>query len=59
MKIVKWFYEALGNNKEQRFRRLLLLIITIGFISMMIINVGYEKEKGGLYWKPADISLKK
>jgi len=59
MKAIKWFYESLGNNKGQRFNRLLLLILTIGFISMMIINVGYEKSKGGIYWKPADISFKK
>jgi arabinogalactan endo-1,4-beta-galactosidase len=25
----------------------------------MIINVGYDKAKGGFYWKPADISIKK
>lgn len=58
MKFIKWFYESLGNNKGQRFWRLFLLIITIGVISMMIINVGYEKEKG-FFWKPADISINK
>ena len=59
MKAIKWFYESLGNSKEQRFKRLIILIITFGVISMMIINVGYDKTKGGLYWKPADISLNK
>ena len=59
MRFIKWFYMALGNNKEQRFKRLLALIVTIGIITMMIVNVGYDKTKGGLYWKPADISIKK
>ena len=59
MKFIKWFYEAIGNNKEQRFKRLLTLIITIGVITMFIVNVGYDKTKGGIYWKPADISIKK
>jgi len=58
MKFIKWFYESLGNNKSQRFWRLFLLIVTIGVITMLIINVGYEKSKG-IYWKPADISIKK
>lgn len=59
MKFLKWFYEGLGNNKEQRFKRLMIIIVTMGIISMMIINVGYDKSKGGIYWKPADISIKK
>lgn len=56
---LKWFYKSLGNNKSQRFWRLILLIITIGVISMLIINIGYDKNKGGVFWKPADISIKK
>ena len=59
MKFFKSFYESLGNSKEQRFKRLWLLIITIGIFTMLIINVGYEKEKGGFYLKPLDISIKK
>lgn len=59
MGFLKWFYESLGNTKEQRFERLMIIIITLGVISMFIINVGYDKTKGGLFWKPADISIKK
>jgi hypothetical protein len=59
MKFIKWFYESLGNSKEQRFKRLWLLIVTLGVIIMLTVNIGYEKSKGGLYWKPADISIKK
>jgi protein tyrosine phosphatase len=59
MKFIKWFYEAIGNNKSQRFWRLFILIVTIGVITMLIVNVGYDKTKGGIYWKPADISIKK
>lgn len=58
MKFIKWFYESLGNNKSQRFWRLFLLIVTIGVITMLIINVGYDSKKG-IYWKPADIHINK
>ena len=58
MNFLKWFYESLGNSKSQRFWRLFLLIVTLGVITMLIINVGYDKSKG-LYWKPADISINK
>jgi hypothetical protein len=59
MKFIKWFYESLGNSKDQRFKRLWILIMTLGVIIMLTVNIGYEKSKGGLYWKPADISIKK
>lgn len=59
MKFLKWFYESLGNSKSQRFWRLLLLVMIVGVIVMGVVNVGYDKTKGGLYWKPADISLRK
>jgi alpha-N-acetylglucosamine transferase len=57
MKILAKMYFALGANKSQRFFRFLLLVITVGIISMLIINVGYDKSKGGIYWKPFDISV--
>ena len=57
MKLFAKMYEALGTNKGQRFFRFLLLLIVVGVISMLIINVGYEKSKGGIYWKPFDISV--
>jgi hypothetical protein len=53
------FYNMLGNTKHQRFIRFIILIVIIGFISMLSINLGYDKTKGGWYWKPADISIKK
>jgi hypothetical protein len=56
-KFLKLMYEGLGNNKGQRFFRFLLLVFVVGIISMCIINVGYDKSKGGIYWKPADISV--
>jgi len=56
VKFFKAFYEGLGNTKKQRFNRFLLLIVVIGFISMLIINIGYEKDRG-IYWKPFDISV--
>lgn len=52
---LKWFYSNLGNSKGQRFSRFIIIIVTIGIILMLIINVGYDDSKGGLYWKPADI----
>lgn len=57
LKFFGTMYEGLGTNKGQRFFRFLLLIIVIGFISMLIINVGYDKTKGGIFWKPFDISV--
>jgi len=57
MKLFAKMYENLGTNKAQRFFRFLLLLIVVGVISMLIINVGYEKSKGGIYWKPFDISV--
>ena len=57
---LKWLFVFIfGTDKNKRFVRLIALIATIGVISMMIINVGYDKSKGGLYWKPADISIRK
>ncbi len=53
------FYKALGNNKKDRFYRFLLLFIVLGIITMAIINVGYDKKKGGWFWKPADIHINK
>ena len=57
MKLLAKMYLALGANKSQRFFRFLILVITVGIISMLIINVGYDKSKGGIYWKPFDISV--
>ena len=59
MNIFFRFYNMLGNSKGQRFSRFMILILTIGIISMLIVNLGYDKTKGGWYWKPADISIKK
>ena len=51
------FYNMHGNTKGQGFSRFMILILTIGLISMLIINLGYKDGKW--YWKPADISIKK
>jgi len=59
IKFLQWFYNGLGNSKSQRFFRLLMLVGLIGVISMASINIGYDKTKGGLFWKPADISIHK
>ena len=59
MNFFKSFYNGLGKTTEKRFKRFLLLIITVGIITMLIVNVGYEKEKGGFYFKPLDISITK
>ena len=60
IEFLKWLFTFIfGTDKNKRFTRLIIFIITVGIISMLIINVGYEKSKGGLYWKPADISIKK
>jgi hypothetical protein len=53
------FYNNLGNNKGERFFRFLMLVFLIGLITVATINLGYDKSKGGLYWKPADISIHK
>ena len=53
------FYNLLGNSKKEKFTRFLILVSVILISLMMIINVGYDKTKGGCYWKPADISIKK
>lgn len=54
MNILKNFYNMLGNTKEQKFYRFWLLIITIIIGINLIVNVGYNKEKG-LHWVPADV----
>lgn len=59
MKFIKTFWLMIGNNNKQRFWRLIIILWTIGLIIMLIVNVGYEKSKGGWYWKPADISIKR
>ena len=53
---IKSFYAGLGNTKGERFIRFMELILLIGVISMLSINVGYDKNKG-VYWKPADVSI--
>ena len=58
MKFFKWFYESLGNNKGQRFRRLVFLVLVVGIVIVAIFNVGYDKNKG-IYWKPLDVSINK
>lgn len=58
IEFLKWLFTfILGTDKNKRFTRLMILILTIGIISMGIINVGYKDGK--FYWKPADISIKK
>lgn len=59
MKFLKWFYENLGTNRGQRFRRLFFLIFLIGVILVAIFNVGYDGRKGGFFWKPLDVSINK
>lgn len=53
------FWTILGKNTTQRFWRLMLLIWTLIIGFNLAVNVGYEKEKGGLYWKPFDVSIHK
>jgi len=52
------FYNALGNNKKERFTRLMYLLALIGLITVLTINVGYNKKQG-CYWKPADVHINK
>ena len=55
VEFLKWLFTFIfGSDKNKRFIRLIIFIITIGIISMAIINVGYENGK--FYWKPANIS---
>lgn len=55
----KKYYDMLGNTKGQKFYRFLLLFITFAVSIMLIVNVGCDETKGGLYWKPADVSFHK
>jgi len=59
IKFFKFFYEGLGTSKGQRFRRFTILLALIGIIIMLIVNVGYDKSKGGFYLKPIDVSINK
>ena len=52
------FYNMLGNNKKEKFTRLMMMFAMIGLFTMLIINVGYDKKQG-CYWKPADIHINK
>jgi anti-sigma-K factor RskA len=55
MKAVQKIWNMIGNNNQQRFWRLIILIITITICFNLAVNVGYDKSKGGWYWKPFDI----
>ena len=49
--IINMFF---GNTSAQRFKRLMIILITIGIIYVLNVNLGYDKTKGGFYWKPLD-----
>jgi hypothetical protein len=55
--MIKKIWLMIGNNNKQRFFRLLIIFwsLVIGF--NLIFNVGYDKSKGGLYYKPLDASI--
>ena len=59
MKTIKAIWTMIGNNNSQRFWRLMIFVWSIVIATNLIINVGYEKEKGGWYWKPADVGYHK
>lgn len=59
MNTVKKLWLMIGNNNNQRFRRLIILIVTLTISFNLVVNVGYEKSKGGWYWKPADVGYHK
>lgn len=52
------FYNMLGNNKKERFTRLMILIIILCSFIVLSINLGYNKTQG-CYWKPADVHINK
>lgn len=46
-----------GKTAKQRFNRLMMLLALIGLIYVLNVNLGYEKSKGGFYWKPLDAKV--
>jgi hypothetical protein len=52
---------VLGTNSKQAFKRVIILIITIGVFTTLILNVGCGIKDGQFFfeWKPADVSIKK
>jgi hypothetical protein len=52
-------YEFIIFLFKNHFWKVLMTLVVIFLSISMIINVGYDKDKGGCYWKPADISIKK
>jgi hypothetical protein len=52
-------YEFIIFLFRYHFWKIIIIFFIIMFFVSMIINVGYDKAKGGFYWKPADISIKK
>lgn len=55
MDSVKKFWLMIGNNNSQRFWRLMAIVWSTVIAINLVVNVGYEKSKGGWYWKPADV----
>jgi hypothetical protein len=35
----------------------MIMLITIGIIYVLNVNLGYDKTKGGFYWKPLDAHI--
>lgn len=59
MKILNAIWTKIGNNNSQRFWRLMMLIWTCILAFNLAVNLGYDKTKGGWYWKPFDVSYHK
>lgn len=51
-------YELIAFLFKYHIWKIIVVIISISLVISMFINFGYDKEKG-IYWKPADISIKK
>lgn len=56
MNTVKQLWFMLGNNNKQRFFRLMIIIWSAILAFNLSVNLGYDKSKGGWYWKPFDVS---
>jgi hypothetical protein len=52
-------YEFFVYLIKHHLKELILVMLTLAFMISMFINLGYDKEKGGWYWKPAEISINK
>lgn len=60
-KTVRYINMFFGNNNETRFKRIMILLITVGIFLFLFFNISYSK-KNGLEWSPAgkvNVELKK